>query len=73
MNLQNLSSKYYAAMGATAAAISMLPGAAFAQALSDGLETEAAGAKGELWTIGGIIVGVCFIGFLIGRGKRVSS
>lgn len=68
----------YALMGLAMATVltsplAMATGGGGASALSAGLQAEADTAKTELWVIGGIVVGVCFIGFLIGRGKRTSS
>lgn len=74
----NLSNKYYSALGAVTALALMSPFAAMAQeagasALSAGVQAAADEGKAQLWIIGGIVVGVCIIGFLIGRAKRTSS
>lgn len=73
----NLSNKYYAGLGALTALAMASPLAmaqdAGASALSAGVQAAADDGKAQLWIIGGIVVGVCIIGFLIGRAKRTSS
>lgn len=69
--------KFYAAMGAvTALALTspaVMAAGGGASALSAGVQAVADEGKAELWILGGIVVGVCIIGFLIGRAKRQAS
>lgn len=46
---------------------------AFAGPLADGFVAEADDGKADLWLIGGAVIGVCVICFLIGRARKASS
>lgn len=46
---------------------------AFAGDMADAAIAEGSTGKSDLWAIGAFVVGVCAIGFMIGRAKRASS
>lgn len=77
MNLKNLStsiSNKYAALGVglfsmLAANAAMADGAD----LTSGLTTEVASGKPQLYTIGGIILGLCAVGVVIAFARRTTK
>lgn len=70
----NASTAMHATAGkVTAVAMTAVPGAAFAQDMAAGVTSAASEGSPQLWTIGGIVVGICAIGFLISRGKKSAS
>lgn len=71
-SIRDFASHNYARAGA-ALTIGMLSLPAFAGPMADGFTAEAEEGKADLWLIGGVVLGVCAISFLIGRGKKTAS
>ncbi len=74
MNLQKMgnavATKYNALGLALFGMIASNSAFAFDADLTSGLTTEAASGKTQLYTIGGIILGLCAVGVIIGFARR---
>lgn len=58
---------------AAAGTAMLMTAPAFAGELADAFQTEATAAKAELLIIGGIVLGVCGVMFLLSRSKKATG